>query len=319
MQSSAKTMRTAIRWMPVLVMAGLLAWFAIPLTITGAQESDLVGSYAVNIVKDDVPEDVAYGPTVIGQWQISFNADGTYSMTRADVGELVNGSYEVNGREVTLTDEGGLLSCADVAAANDQSGDVAAGVYEWKIEGDRLALTPKDDGCATRELILGTRELDHFVSCQTSGGSEQAAASPEASPEASPVASGESNLGTLAVMQEDATPSPSSASGVEQGIDDLLAQLTACWATGDPARFLPLLTDDYAQSLLNAGQSQDDLIRDLATAMGVPVTYQRAGDVTIVDDTHATAIVRTSNGEQEQFVRFRFALVDGEWKLDGPA
>jgi hypothetical protein len=315
MQSSAKSTRTAIRSIPVLVIAGLLAWFAIPLSITGAQESDLVGAYAVNIVKDDVPEDVAYGPTVIGQWQISFNADGTYTMTRADVGELVSGTYEVDGDQVTLTDEAGLLSCADVAAANDQSGDVAVGVYDWKIEGDRLAMTPKDDGCATRKLILGTRELDHFVNCQTPGGSEQAAASPEASP----VDTGESNLGTLAVMQEDATPSPSSAGDVQKGIDDLLAQLTACWATGDPARFLPLLTDDYAQSLLNAGQSQDDLIRDLATAMGVPITYQRAGDVTIVDDTHATAIVRTSNGEQEQFVRFRFALVDGEWKLDGPA
>ncbi|MFL5761324.1 MAG: hypothetical protein ACJ789_16510 [Thermomicrobiales bacterium] len=316
MQNSAKWTRIAIRSTPFLLIAGLLTWLVAPIAISRAQESDLVGDYAVNIVKDDVPEDVAYGPSVIGQWQIAFKSDGTYTMTRADVGELVSGSFEVDGSEVTLTDEAGLLSCADVSASNDPSADVSKGAYTWKIQGDRLALTPKDDGCNTRTLILGTRELDHFVSCQTPGGSEEIVASPEATPIGSP----ESDLGILAAKQE-ASPvaSPSNTTAVEKGIDDLLEQLTACWGTGDPARFLPLLTDTYAQSLLNAGQSQDDLLRNLATAMGVPVTYQRAGDVTIIDATHASAIVRTTNGEQEQFIRFRFALVDGKWKLDGPA
>jgi hypothetical protein len=239
-------------------------------------------------------------------------------MTRTDVGQLVTGTYEVKGNEVTITDQTGLLSCAGAAAANEPNGDVASGTYEWSIQGDHLSMEVKDDGCATRKLILGTRDFTYFVSCQTPGGSEAAAASPEASP----VASGSSDLSDLAIKAEDATPAASPASNtaeVEKGIDGLLDQLTACWATGDPARFLPLLTDQYAQSLLNAGQSQDDLIRNLATAMASPITYQRAGDVTIIDDTHATAIVRTSNGEQEQFIRFKFALVDGEWKLDGPA
>jgi hypothetical protein len=321
MQSPAMTNRIAIQSQILLVIVGLLAWLAAPLSIAKAQDSssDLVGSYAVSIVLDDVPRTVKFGPMVIGQWQIAFKSDGTYTMTRADVGEMVTGTYKVNGNEVTVTDESGLLSCADASAANNPSGDVSSGTYEWKIEGEHLTMTAKDDGCDTRKLIFGTRELDHFVACQTPGGSEAALASPEASPVATPQDTGGSNLGQLAVQTEGATPQAANTKEVEQGIDDLLDQLTACWATGDPARFLPLLTDEYAQSLLTAGQSQDDLLRDLATAMGSPVTYQRAGDVTIIDDTHATAIVRTSNGEQEQFIRFKFALVNGEWKLDGPA
>jgi len=299
---------------------GLLTLLAVPFLNARAQGTDpsLVGTYSVGIVLDDIPKSVKFGPMAIGQWEISFHSDGAYTMTRADVGQMVTGIYEVKGNEVTITDQSGLLSCADAAAANEPNGDVSSGTYEWKLQGDHLSMEVKEDGCVTRTLILGTRDLTFFVSCQTPAGSVAATASPEASP----VASDGSDLSDLAVKAEDATPAASPASStteVEKAIDDLLDQLTACWATGDPTRFLRLLTDEYAQSLLNAGQSEDDLIRNLATAMASPITYQRAGDVTIVDDTHATAIVRTSNGDQEQFIRFKFALVDGEWKLDGPA
>ncbi len=319
MRSPAMTTRTAIRSMPLLMAIGLLSLLAVPFLGARAQDSDpsLVGSYSVSIVLTDIPKTVKFGPMAIGQWEIDFNSDGSYTMTRADVGQLVTGTYEVKGNEVTITDQSGLLSCAGAAAANEPNGDVSSGTYAWTIQGDRLSMEAKDDGCATRTLILGTRDLNQFIGCQTPGGSESAAASPEASP----VTSEGSDLGDLAVKQ-DATPasSPSASTAeVEKGIDNLLDQLTACWATGDPARFLPLLTDEYAHSLLNAGQSEDDLIRNLATAMASPITYQRAGDVTIIDDTHATAIVRTSNGDQEQFIRFKFVLIDGEWKLDGPA
>jgi hypothetical protein len=264
------------------------------------------------------------GPSVIGQWQVDFTSDGAYSMSRSDIGPLVTGTYEVDGDKVTITDEDGLLSCANVAADPGETGETATGIYTWRIDGDLLSFTPEEESCATRELILTTRDLTHFVSCKIQAQANEAAATPglatpeqptpvEATPEES------SELGDLIGQVEQASPSPANTTSVERGIDDLLEQLTACWATGDPNRFLPLLTDEYAATLLNAGESQDDLIRNLATAMGTAVTYERAGDVNIIDNTHASAIVRTSNGQEEQFVRFRFVLVDGEWKLDGPA
>jgi hypothetical protein len=323
MRSSATWTRRGIRSMPLLLVAGLLVWLAQPFAITRAQESELVGEYAVSIVKEDVPLDMLNGPTTIGQWQVIFASDGSYSMARSDLGELVTGTYEVDGNKVTITDEGGLLSCADVGADPGETGETATAVYSWAIDGELLSLTPEDEGCDTRLLILTTRELDHFVSCETQPLTSEAAATPEqATPvEATPIDATpeEGGLGALVGDVEKASPSPTDITPVEQGIDDLLKQLTACWATGDPSRFLPLLTDEYAATLLNAGDTQDDLIRNLATAMGTAVTYERAGDVSILDDTHASAIVRTSTGQEEQFTRFRFALVDGEWKLDGPA
>jgi hypothetical protein len=318
MQSSAQWTRRVIRSMPLLVIAGLLVWIVRPLDMTSAQDSELTGQYAVSIVKEDVPLDMVNGPSTIGQWQISFNDDGSYSMTRSDVGELVTGFYEVDGNQVTITDEAGLLACSNLGADPGETGETATAVYTWEIDGERLALTPEEELCDTRRLILGTRELDQFISCLTEAVAVQVEATPV---EATPVESTpeEGGLGALTGELEAASPSPADTTSVEQGIDDLLDQLTACWATGDPTRFLPLLTPEYASTLLNAGESQDDLIRNLAVAMGTAVTYERAGDVSIIDDTHASAIVRTSNGQEEQFTRFRFALVDGEWKLDGPA
>jgi hypothetical protein len=323
MQDSPATWtRRGIRSTPLLLVAGLLVWLAQPFAMTSAQDSELVGEYAVSIVKEDVPLDMLNGPTTIGQWQVVFNSDGSYSMSRSDLGEMVTGTYEVDGNQVTITDEDGLLSCASVGADPGETGETATGVYSWAIDGDLLSLTPEEEQCDTRELILTTRELDHFVSCETQ---PILAATPElATPvdEATPVDDAtpeESGLGALVGQVQQASPSPADATAVEQGIDGLLEQLTACWATGDPSRFLPLLTDEYAATLLNAGDTQDDLIRNLATAMGTAVSYERAGDVNVIDDTHATAIVRTSNGQEEQFTRFRFAFVDGEWKLDGPA
>jgi hypothetical protein len=310
--------RRGIRSTPLLLVAGLLVWLAQPFALTSAQDSDLVGEYAVSIVKEDVPLDMLNGPTTIGQWRVAFESDGSYSMSRSDLGEMVTGTYEVDGNQVTITDEDGLMSCASLAADPGETGETATSVYTWAIDGDLLSLTPEEESCDTRELILTTRELDHFVSCETQPISSELAATPEqATPvEATPE---ETGLGALVGQVQEASPSPADVTSVEQGIDGLLEQLTACWATGDPSRFLPLLTDEYAATLLSAGDTQDDLIRSLATAMGTAVTYERAGDVNLIDDMHASAIVRTSNGQEEQFTRFRFALVDGEWKLDGPA
>jgi hypothetical protein len=309
--------RRGIRSTPLLLVAGLLVLLLQPFALTSAQDSELVGEYAVSIVKEDVPLDMLNGPTTIGQWQVVFNSDGTYSMSRSDLGQMVTGTYEVEGNQVTITDEEGLLSCANLGADPGETGETATGVYSWAIDGELLSLTPEEENCATRELILSTRELDHFVSCETQPVSSESAATPEqATPvEATPE---EDSLGALVGQVEMASPSPVDSTSVEAGIDGLLEQLTACWGTGDPSRFLPLLTDEYAATLLNAGDTQDDLIRNLAAAMGTAVTYERAGDVNVIDDTHVSAIVRTSNGQEEQFTRFRFALVDGEWKLDGP-
>src|SRR5690349_12771504 len=93
----------------------LLISLAIPL-VTRAQdpsdpEDNIVGTYTVVIQVLDVPLDVANGPALYGRWQIHFNADGSYSTERADVtGDMVTGTYELDGNQLTVTDEAGLLS-----------------------------------------------------------------------------------------------------------------------------------------------------------------------------------------------------------------
>ena len=78
-----------------------------------ASDDSPAGEYTVAITEDDIPQDVPGGADLIGRWQIFLEPDGAYSLGRADIGIVVTGSYTVDGETLTITDEGGLLSCVN--------------------------------------------------------------------------------------------------------------------------------------------------------------------------------------------------------------
>ncbi|HET8522022.1 MAG TPA: hypothetical protein VFL82_02240 [Thermomicrobiales bacterium] len=300
---------------------GLMSYLLFPLSIAAQTPvpSTLQGDYTIGINKDDVPKDLAGGPSLIGQWRVSFAADGSYHMDRLDVGTLVTGTFTVQGNQITITDTGGLMSCSNADAATGDQGDVSTGTYEFTQSEKRLSLTPKDDGCASRKLILGTRELVQYVECLTPASSEVPGATPVAgTPEAT--------LGLLQPAAQStpesqqprgAPPSGAGAGNLDKAIDNVLDQMTACWATGDPSRFLPLLSKDYEAALRGQFPSEEEFTNNFQAAMQSPIVFTRVGEVTSVDATHATANVRTENGEATT-ARFGFILEDGAWKWAGP-
>ena len=101
---------------------------------------------------------------------------------------------------------------------------------------------------------------------------------------------------------------------VEEEIDELLLQMTACWATGEPERWLPLLSDGFRDSLIS---TSDDFYETLQAAMASPIVWERAGDLDIDSDSEVSALVRSTVGQEDDFQRFSFVLEDDEWRWNG--
>lgn len=318
--------------LPALVMVALAANAIFPSFITAQDttSSSLLGNFTVVISITDVQRDIPNGPSLYGRWQITFRADGTYGAERADlVGELITGIYEVEGDQVTVTDQGGILSCSNASVIGVLP-DAAVGTYTWQRTDDRLSLTPVEDNCAGRRILFSTRQLTGFSPCATQPlqlntaiGSASPVAEESATADASPVAEGSPTVaappavGAPSERAPEASGSPTAANPDEAAIDELLSQMTSCWATGQPEYFLPLMTASFRAQFLQSSSGSDP-ISELATLMAsTPFVWQRSGDVTMVDDTHATALVRQAVNNQEDFVRYAFALEDGQWRWNG--
>jgi len=277
--------------------------------LAGAQDEtpeSPAGVFNLTVSRGDIPPEMAGGPELIGQWRIEFVDDGTYNLGRLDVGVLVSGSFEVEGATVTLVDEAGLLACG-----GGQDEELATATYAWELDNETLRLTPIEERCETRRLLLSTRSLGGFATCDTDA-SDLDAVMPgtEASPSAP------------RSTQDDATPvaSPEGDDGqdslaVENEIDELLAQASGCWATGDPTRFLPLHSEAVLNELAAFGPP-DQLLTQLATFMATPLTFERVGDIEFTDATHASAYVVLKFGQDEVPLRFQFVLENGRWLLD---
>lgn len=301
-------------------------------SVTAAQtESSIVGDYSVAIGREDIPSDLADGFNFAGRWIISFTADGAYSAERQDVGVVVTGAYEVNGNEVTITDNEGLVSCANPSAVTIAGDDISSGTYEWAMIGTNLTLVPLDDGCGGRVVLLSSRSLSIFVPCTTELLAAPAGATPVGTPvaveEPEDVAQDVPLEGTtipddpLSILTpddpvdtggEEPVPGDSAAIGAE--IDELLRQMTACWLTGDPGQWLPLLSEEFRSSLVG---NSPDFESTIAAAMTTPILWERAGDVELESETQVSAIVRTTVALEQDFQRFLFTLEDGEWRWDG--
>ncbi len=93
--------------------------------------------------------------------------------------------------------------------------------------------------------------------------------------------------------------------------------MTSCWATGQPELFLSLMTSSFRAQFLQDAASTDP-VAALATLMAsTPYVWERAGEVDVVDATHANALVRQAVNTQEDFVRYQFELEDGVWLWNG--
>ncbi|CAA9537245.1 MAG: hypothetical protein AVDCRST_MAG49-437 [uncultured Thermomicrobiales bacterium] len=343
-----------------IAVVAALVWSLVPLGGTGRAQDDaddnpLVGEYAATFTDEEIPLGLIGGPSLTGDWVIVFGTGGAYEVRRQDLGTVVTGSYAVDGQTVEVTDEGGVLSCA-----NPQPNGLPAetGIYTFQITGGRLTLRAVEDGCATRAFLFTTRALAPFVACATvplalsaepavpNAEGEGSAALDEIEEEVGPGAGGETAQDETPAADEDddspaaspvaspaagtpgageagsATPAPAAAIGTDEdpeaAIDDLLSQLTACWATGDPARILPLFSPQLLDELTGGGSvSLREVADQLLAIQTVPITWERAGDIELTNDeeSEAEAIVALRIGAEETFETLEFVLTDDGWRF----
>ena len=186
-------------------MVGLALTFAWPGLVVGQGEQEEPaaprGVYSVTIGEDDLPPGLAGGPALVGQWTLTLNDDGTYTLARQDVGVIASGSFEVNGATLTFADWTGILGCGGV------EDELAEASYAWEAEGDELRLTPIQETCADRRILLSTRSFGGFEACAT------APLAVLAAPPGSPVPAG------TAVGPPVSTPSLADEVGVPAGTD----------------------------------------------------------------------------------------------------
>jgi hypothetical protein len=282
--------------------------FAMPTFALFQDEDDsqpLSGVFTVSITKADIPPGLAGGPALAGLWNITFNSDGTYSLARQDVGEVVSGKFDAAEATLTFNEWSGLIGCNITA----DSGEPAT--YAWQQTDDRLTLTPITDSCTERLTLLTTRPL---------GGSEVCAVAPRSLTEsfdpgfpsdalATPVA--DSEIGTGVAAQEGL----SEGADAEAGIDSLLRQANGCWATGDPARFLALHSDQVIDEISFLGPT-DEFARQLRLFMSTPLSFERIGQVNLIDPEHAWAYVEVTLGGEPVPQRIDFVFENGSWLFD---
>lgn len=305
MKRATSTIRSLVaRTVIAALMLGGLLLGGVPwLATRAAPANSIEGQFAVSILYAQVPKDVSLGPSAIGRWRVTFGAGGAYSLDRLDVGTAVTGTYKVSGDTVTITDKGGILSCSSSGNAAE-----ASGTYTWKVKDGNLTLTPKSDDCALRRLILSTHTLTTYVECLTKP------LSAAATPAASPAAQATLSPNTQVLVPGVGTPKAGSASN--QVIDQVLSQLTACWATGDPARILPLFSKNLLSQLEQQAGSLQQVIQILQPFTSLQLTWTRAGNVSTSGANTANAVVKVSTDSSQDFLRFTFVVENGQWRID---
>ena len=295
----------------VLILGAVMQAMALSTWAQTTPEQDLTGVYTVTIVRPDLPPGLPGSAALVGLWTVAFNADGTYSMERQDVGQVASGTYEVAGSTLTFNDWNGIVGCGTPTEPTD------AAAYAWQLDETGLTLTPVNDLCTDRQVLFATRPFASFEACTTTPlGAMPLMAQPEGTPvmaEATPVAAG----GVAAQEGLAADDDP------EEAVDRLLRQGTGCWATGDPARFLPLHSQAVLSELGSIGPLAE-FAATLQTLMTTPLSFQRIGNLTMVDPSHAWAYVEVSFGGEPLPQRMDFVYEDGAWLMDtfflfGPA
>lgn len=330
-----------LAWVAVTLLAGLMV-LPFPAATGAAAKNDLVGEWSTSIFGQMVPASLGNGAALIGRWKIAFNDDLTYSLTREDIGQRVTGTYKIDGTHVTITDTGGTQSCAQPQAGTVNAESAATGVYAWKRSGDTLTLKRSSDRCGLRSLLLTAEPLVPYVACSTSpyplGNTVQIVkqtptpTQPPASPAASPVASpGASPAASPVATTERPNATSQAESGLPGGnqplgkalntteaIDATLAQLSACWATGDPARVLPLFSETFLKDLVSLGPpgtTIEDVGQVFQELMSTPARWKRATKVTTNGPLKASTVVGMTVDGKVTYFKMNFVLEQGQWKL----
>jgi hypothetical protein len=271
-----------------------------------SEPQPLTGVYTVTVTRRDVPPNLSGGPALVGLWNITFNGDGTYTLARQDVGEVVSGTFEAAEATLSFNSWSGIVGCVI-----EEGGDPAT--YAWRIEDDALTLTPITDSCTERLTLLTTRSLGGFEACVTeprqladpfSGDIDSMAVFGTPVAEPSPRATG-------VAAQEGL----SEGADAEEAIDRLLQQANGCWATGDPTRFLALHSNRVVQEIAFVGPLED-FARQLRLFMATPLVFERIGPVNLIDPDHAWAYVEVTLGGEPIPQRMDFVFEDGAWLLD---
>ncbi len=289
-----------------------------------AQDESPVGQWSVALARTDIPVDIASSMSYIGRWRLGIEADGTYQAERTDVGIVIEGTWTADGDQITFTDESGILSCGNAAAAPIIDDDISTGTYTWARSGKTLTFTQVDDGCPGRIILLTTFSFNTYVACTTEPlTTAELLGSPVASPVAeetiaplaSPAPASPLAPGSPAAVADIPAASPEPLSQTfETEIDDLLGQLTACWASREPERWLPLLSNEFRDALI---ASDPNFLETLSISMSSPILWERAGEISIVAPNQITAPVKSTAGTEQDFQTFIFVFEDGQWKWNG--
>lgn len=312
MQPAASRRRSGNELLAILVLVVALLGPAAAAAAQTEQPADLTGVYTVTIGRPDLPPGLPGSASLVGLWTIAFNGDGTYAMDRQDVGRVASGTYELAGSTLVFNDWAGIIGCGTPTA------ETGPASYAWRLDDAGLTLTPIDETCSDRRVLLGTRSFASYEACTTTPfgssplGAELAGTPSPNSSGATPVAGGVSAQEGLTLTAEP-----------QDAIDRLLRQATGCWATGDPARFLPLHSEAVLTELSALGPLPD-FASTLRSVMTVPLSFQRIGDLTLVDPTTAWCYVEVTLGGEPLPQRMDFVYENGQWLLDtfflfGPA
>ena len=288
-----------------LLMAVALAVPAFAFLQDDQESQPLSGVFTVTISRGDIPPNLAGGPALAGLWNVTFSGDGSFSLARQDVGEVVTGRFEAAEATLTFNEWSGLVGC-DIAA---DSGETAT--YAWRQTDDRLTLTPITDSCIERLTLLTTRPLGGFEACAVSPRSLVDPFAADFAPElqATPVATEEVATGVAA--QEGL----SEGADAEEAIDSLLRQANGCWATGDPTRFLALHSTQVVDEIGFIGPIEE-FARQLRLFMATPLSFERIGPVNLIDPDHAWAYVEVTLGGDPLPQRVDFVFENGAWLFD---
>ncbi|HEU0116335.1 MAG TPA: hypothetical protein VFQ80_16720, partial [Thermomicrobiales bacterium] len=268
--------------------------------------NELLGIFTVSIGESDLPDSLPGGPALVGLWTVAFKGNGTYAVARQDVGTVVTGTFAVEGSTITFNDWTGLIGCQ-----TPQPTETAA-TYGWQKQNDNLTLTAITDACTARRILFTTRAFASYQACATvplyGPGAPPVSSTPR--PITGPVGTPVPNLSSVA-QQEGVEQGAS----VEDAIDALLRQATGCWATQDPARFLPLHSTAVFQQLATI-EPLPQIAQELKTFMSTPVSFERIGRINTIDQTHVWAYVEITFGGEAIPQRIDFAFENGQWLFD---
>jgi len=275
---------------------------------TPIAEPTLQGVFSVGISEVDLPPGLAGAPALVGLWNLNLNADGTYTVSRQDVGPVVSGRYTAVGETLTLEDWTGIISCG----LPEESG----ATYAWRLVEDSLTLTPISDTCGDREILFTTRALGSFEPCATQplvlpaappGG--PGGVLPPAPPLPGGIAVGTPGATPVAEPVPEGEPAEPD---VQEAIEALLRQADGCWATGDPARFLAL----HSRAALVPFVQFPQLVSDVAAYMAAPASFELIGNVRQLGPDRAWAYVEITFAGQVVPQRLDFVRENGVWLFD---